>query len=51
MSNTSSRIFFSSAQIDSVFVDGVGADAHQRGRWFSRVWNGLCFLWQEALHA
>jgi hypothetical protein len=51
MTNTLIRIFISSAHVDSVFVDRLGADVHQRGRWSSWVWNVLCLLWQEVLHA
>jgi hypothetical protein len=51
MTNTPISIFISSAHIDSAFVDRLEADLHQRGRWSSWVWNVLCLLWQEVLHA
>jgi hypothetical protein len=51
MTNTPISIFISYAHVDSAFVDWLEADLHQRGRWSSWVWNVLCLLWQEVLHA
>ncbi|HLZ60888.1 MAG TPA: hypothetical protein VKR06_28395, partial [Ktedonosporobacter sp.] len=51
MTNTPISIFMSFAHIESAFVDRIEADLHQRGRWSSLLWNGLCLLWQEVLHA
>ena len=51
MTNTPISIFISSAHVDSIFVDRLEADVYQRGRWSSWVWNVLCLLWQEVLHA
>lgn len=51
MTNTPISIFISFAHVDSAFVDQLEADLHQSGRWSSWLWNGLCLLWQEVLHA
>jgi hypothetical protein len=51
MTNTPISIFISDAHVDSAFADRLETDAHQRGRWSSWVWNILCLLWQEVLHA
>jgi hypothetical protein len=51
MTKTPISIFISYAHVDSAFVDRLEADLHQRGRWSSWVWNVLCLLWQEVLHA
>lgn len=51
MTNTPISISISSAHVDSAFVDRLEADVHQRGLCASRVWNVLCLLRQEALHA
>jgi len=51
MTKTPISIFISYAHVDSAFVDWLEADLHQRGRWSSWVWNVLCLLWQEVLHA
>ena len=51
MTNTPSSIFISSAHVDSAFVDRLEADVPQRGQWSNWVWNVLCLLWQEVLHA
>jgi len=51
MTNTPISILISYAHVDSAFVDRLEADLHQRGRWSSWVWNVLCLLWQEVLHA
>ncbi len=51
MTNTPICIFISYAQVDSTFVDRLEADVHQRSQWSSWLWNGLCLLWQEVLHA
>lgn len=51
MTNTPISIFISSARVDSVFVAWLAADLLQRGRWSSQVWNVLCLLRQEVLHA
>ena len=51
MINTPISIFISSAYVESAFADRLEADLHQRGRWSSWLWNVLCLLWQEVLHA
>lgn len=51
MINTPIRIFISFAHVDSAFVDRLEADVPQRGWCSSWLWNGLCLLWQEVLHA
>jgi hypothetical protein len=51
MTTTPINIFISSAHVESAFVDRLEANFHQRGRWSSWLWNGLCLLWQEVLHA
>jgi hypothetical protein len=51
MTKTPISSFISSAHVDSAFVDRLQADVHQSGRWSSWLWNGLCLLWQEVLHA
>ena len=51
MTVTPITIFISSAHAESAFVDRLVADFHQGGQWSSWLWNGLCLLWQEVLHA
>jgi hypothetical protein len=51
MTTTPISSFISSADVDSAFFDRLEADVHQKGRWSSWVWNVLCLLWQEVLHA
>ena len=51
MTNIPISNFISDTHIDSAFADRLEADVHQRGRWSSWVWNVLCLLWQEVLHA
>jgi len=51
MTNTPIRIFISDAHAGSASVDLPEADVHQRGRGSSWLWNSLCLLWQEVLHA
>jgi hypothetical protein len=51
MTNTPISIFISDAHVDGILVDRMEADVHQRGRWSSWLWNDLCLLWQEVLHA
>jgi hypothetical protein len=51
MTNTPISIFISSTHVESTFVDRLEAGVYQRGRWSSRVWNVLCLLRQEVLHA
>lgn len=47
MTRTPISIFISSTHVESTFVDRLVAG----GRWSSRVWNVLCLLRQEVLHA
>jgi len=51
MTNIPNSIFISDAHVNSTFAHRLEPDVHQRDQWSNWLWNGLCFLWQEVLHA